>query len=159
MKSYYILTVLSCLAIVSYISYIVTFRLFDSNGDGSLTSEEIEQGYNKILDPDKTAKQELIEENIQLKRKVDELEKKLEKLQNSCKENTNSLFTIIENNVDNNVKSPTKQKKKSDNIGDIFNPTNAFMLGQEAIIIPPIIANKGDKKSKKKKLKLSNTTR
>jgi hypothetical protein len=147
MKSIYILVILISLGIGSYFSYLVTFRLFDSDGDGSITKEEIEAGYNKILDPDINHKKNLEIEIIRLKNKVKSLEEQLQKLQNSCSANTKNLLTIIENDADA-VVSKGKSNRKPNNFLD--KASSALMIGQEAVLNPPdLISKKSQRKSKK----------
>jgi hypothetical protein len=124
MKSVHIMLALLCLAIGSYISYFVTFRLFDSDGNGQLTSEEIEMGIGKLVNPDGHQKKLLSDING-YKARITVLEDELERMKKSCAANHANLMSIVE--LSGKDKG-SKQKKEKVN-------TAAMMLGQEFDIL------------------------
>ena len=75
-----ILVALLCLAVGSYISYVVTFRLFDSDGNGALTIHEIDnakgvlsESLQRIVSPEMNYKKVLADEIDSLKAHVADL--------------------------------------------------------------------------------------
>lgn len=137
MKGTYILLVLAVLAGLSYVSYLITFRLFDANSDGHLTKEELHDGISRIMDPiDKNEKNELVQEIVALKKHVVKLEEEVLDLRKTC-DPTAGINPAYGNR---NKKQTLSDDQKS----------AAMMFGQEAIVIPmPSTSKSSGKKSKK----------
>jgi len=137
MKGTFILAALAVLAVLSYISYLVTFRLFDANSDGLLSKEELHDGISKIMDPiDKREKNELIKDISVLKKHVEKLEEEVIELRKTC-DPTSGINAAT-------GKSDKEKKITNDD------KSAAFMLGQDAVVIPMRSKSKSSGKKSKK---------